>query len=395
MKKLIFVIMLCLLTSLCFSLVACEPTMEDVAGTYYAYDYYDFETGYTIIDGRYLQLNSDGTGTISSYDSFAERYYDSTITYTLNGNKMTIIKDGNEALPINGGIKDGVVKLENQPYFCKEGITNPTKKYNGIVYSIGLDGNFEVAKGSNKDLTSVKIKSKIGNVKVTSIGYAAFLGCDKLTDINIPKNITHIGAYAFGACTRLEKIIIPDSITEIDDAVFYRCDNLKEVTFGKNANNIRRSIFFDCDSLETIIVSPNNTNYHVDDNCIIETETKTLAVGFKTSVIPSDGSVTSIGYTAFSFSSLDRIVIPDGVISINASAFLNCANLENITIPESVISIGERAFAICPNLTDINYNGTIEQWNAIEKISGDVSGWDCNTGDYTIHCTDGDIAKGE
>ena len=37
----------------------------------------------------------------------------------------------------------------------------------------------------------------------------------------------------------------------------------------------------------------------------------------------------------------------------------------------------------------ITYTGTQAQWNAISKGSN----WNYNTGSYTIHCTDGDIAK--
>ncbi len=47
------------------------------------------------------------------------------------------------------------------------------------------------------------------------------------------------------------------------------------------------------------------------------------------------------------------------------------------------------AFFHCDGLTSIEFNGTIAQWNAISKISNR----DSYTGFYTIHCTDGDIAK--
>ena len=54
-----------------------------------------------------------------------------------------------------------------------------------------------------------------------------------------------------------------------------------------------------------------------------------------------------------------------------------------------VISIGQYSLWDCYSLTNIYFNGTMEQWNMIEKgIS-----WDANTGKYTIHCTNGDITK--
>lgn len=68
---------------------------------------------------------------------------------------------------------------------------------------------------------------------------------------------------------------------------------------------------------------------------------------------------------------------------------MDCTELTSITLPEGVTSIGMSAFQGCGKLTDIRYNGTIEQWSAIEKKFD----WNLDTGNYTIHCTDGDIEK--
>lgn len=83
------------------------------------------------------------------------------------------------------------------------------------------------------------------------------------------------------------------------------------------------------------------------------------------------------------------ITIPDGVTSIGYEAFDNCSRLTSITIPNSVTSIGYDAVGFCKSLNDIYFNGTQAQWNAIEKNNF----WDSDTGNYTIHCTDGDITK--
>lgn len=63
--------------------------------------------------------------------------------------------------------------------------------------------------------------------------------------------------------------------------------------------------------------------------------------------------VTSIGYEAFSNSSMTSITIPNGVTSINVRAFDRCRNLTSVTIPDSVESIGASAFNFCVNLTSI------------------------------------------
>ena len=90
----------------------------------------------------------------------------------------------------------------------------------------------------------------------------------------------------------------------------------------------------------------------------------------------------------FGCSSLTSITIPDGVTRISDNAFNACSSLESIEIPDSVTGIEYGALANCTSLTTINYKGTVTQWNAIAK-----SDWNRNTGDYTIICTDGNIAK--
>lgn len=108
-----------------------------------------------------------------------------------------------------------------------------------------------------------------------------------------------------------------------------------------------------------------------------------------TNLIIPDG-VTDIDSDAFgNCTGLTSVKIPNGVTSIGNAAFLNCAGLTSITIPDSVTRIGDIAFSGCSILTNVIYQGTIAQWKAITKASN----WNKYTGSYTIHCTDGDIAK--
>ncbi len=100
--------------------------------------------------------------------------------------------------------------------------------------------------------------------------------------------------------------------------------------------------------------------------------------------------VTSIGNYAFwHCTGLTSITIPDSVTSIGLQAFYYCGGLTSITIPNSVTSIELCAFEGCSELTEILYGGTTEQWNAIEKDHA----WNYNTGEYILHCTDGDVKK--
>jgi hypothetical protein len=85
---------------------------------------------------------------------------------------------------------------------------------------------------------------------------------------------------------------------------------------------------------------------------------------------------------------LGAIIMLDNIKYIGASAFEDsCLTYAEFTT--AVTKIESRAFANCKNLLCIRYNGTKEQWNAIEKGTD----WDAGTGNYTIYCSDGEITK--
>ena len=79
-------------------------------------------------------------------------------------------------------------------------------------------------------------------------------------------------------------------------------------------------------------------------------------------------SVTSIGNDAFEECyGLMSIAIPNSVTSIGSYAFSYCTGLTSIEVPNSVTSIGRETFSNCTSLATINYTGTQEQWNTINK----------------------------
>jgi hypothetical protein len=105
-------------------------------------------------------------------------------------------------------------------------------------------------------------------------------------------------------------------------------------------------------------------------------------------VIPD--SVRSIGNNAFGYcTNLMSVEIPKGVTSIDATAFNYCKSLKSIEIPSSMNSIGADAFFNCTALKTIKFDGTIDEWSIATNGKNVNSG----TGDYTIYCIDGKIAK--
>ena len=152
----------------------------------------------------------------------------------------------------------------------------------------------------------------------------------------------------------IKTVTIGDGITSIGDAVFEGCSGLTELTLPNSVTSIGSGAFEGCTGLEKITVGSENSRYDSRDNCnsIIETETNTLIVGCKNSIIPN--SVTSIGYSAFrGCSGLTELTLPSSVTSIGNFAFAYCSGLTELTLPSSVTSIGNSAFCGCSGLTEL------------------------------------------
>ena len=169
------------------------------------------------------------------------------------------------------------------------------------------------------------------NAVINTESNALVVGCKNTI---IPESVTSIDQYAFYDCSGLTSITIPESVTMIDQYAFYGCSGLTSITIPESVTSIHfrsRGDFFGCGDLTSIIVKEGNTKYDSRNNCnaVIKTESNTLVVGCKNTIIPE--TVTSIG----------------------GFAFYGCSGLTSITIPESVTLIGNNAFDDCSDLKKI------------------------------------------
>ena len=291
-----------------------------------------------------------------------------TLTYTLNadGNSYTLSgysgdkPTGRLVIPDTYNSKPVTIIGKDAFYSCKSltSVTIPDS-----VTSIGDYAFYYCIR-----LTALTI----GN-GVISVGDYAFNECTGLTSIAIPNSVTTIGYSAFGGCTGLAALVIPNSVTTIRTFAFGECTGITTVTIGNGVTSIEENAFYNCIKLESINVAPDNTNYHSSANCIIETATNTLVVGCKTSIIPTDGSVTSIGNHAFSrCEGLISISIPSTVTTVGEGAFYFCKGLTSITIPDSVTTIATNAFWGCSGLISITVG------SGVTSIGDGVFGF-CNS----------------
>ncbi|MBO4327298.1 MAG: leucine-rich repeat protein [Clostridia bacterium] len=227
---------------------------------------------------------------------------------------------------------------------------------------------------------------------IVSIGSEAFEGCSGLTSITLSKNLKSIGFAAFRHCEGLTAVTLPDSIETIARESFRSCLNLEEIDLGSGLKTVERYAFQEtklkalnfpasveliepraagfCAELVTVTVAEGNPKYHSSGNCVIETESKTLVLGSNSTVIPDDGSVTSIAQEAFYVLSLTEITIPEGIESIGIEAFRGCRSLTTVNLPVSLKIVGGAAFTSCESLAAANYAGTSDQWTQVRVEIG-------------------------
>jgi hypothetical protein len=148
----------------------------------------------------------------------------------------------------------------------------------------------------------------------------------------ISDNVRYIASKAFNECYVLTSVIIPSSVQRIGDFAFRYCSMLTSVAIFDGVTSIGEGAFADCDSLTSII-------------------------------------------------------LPNSVTNIGGGAFYECKSLISATIGNGVQRIGEATFRGCSNLKTIRYNGTVEQWQTVEKGEG----WYDDILATDILCTNGEV----
>lgn len=247
--------------------------------------------------------------------------------------------------------------------------------------SVSLESNTldTIGEGCFQNCSALTTLSIPSNIK--TIGYSAFKDCTGITNVTFQEGTTEILGSAFMGCTALEVVILPNSLITIGEnlsgQIFSGCTSLNEIHFGNSLTFIGESSFTDCNGLS-------NGKVYINDIsawCNVEFDSsagtdKANPLSYSPDLYINDSLTTSI-------------IIPNGVTQLNHPSFNNYTKLIGITLPVTLTNIGGAVIQGCSSLTNITFQGTKSQWQAIAKFNY----WDYGSGNYTVHCTDGDLPK--
>ncbi len=262
-------------------------------------------------------------------------------------------------------------------------------------YYIYSDGTAVITgySGTDEDLV---IPDTLNGIAVGRIGYKAFAGHSELVTVVIPEGVTFIDddafsnlpnvksyslpstlrvicGRAFASNTSLESVTIPEGVEYLHGSAFGSCDQLKTVTILGRYTEFHGNPFSCCDSLEEIIIDDRNTNLSVQDCCVID-----ILSGSFLSYIPSmdkssgeiyrvpDGITTMNSSAFYKCDRLIEVILPDSLTEISDYALRNCTALEKVNIPDNVKRIGYCAFQDCKNLRELTIPKSVE---TIERSS--------------------------
>ena len=198
---------------------------------------------------------------------------------------------------------------------------------------------------------------------VTEIGSSAFYQLGTLETVKLSANLSKMGKKAFGECIAIKSIDIPGSLVEIPEDAFKKCTGLETVNFGEGIIKIMDGAFKDCTSLKSVLIPASVTEIHGSyepylgmwTNGAFDSCTSLEKIEF------AENSNLMVLYPlSFAYCPAESIRLPEKLTMIKECAFELCG-FKEVYIPDSVVTIGELAFNGCNDLEKLTIgNGVVE-----------------------------------
>lgn len=201
-------------------------------------------------------------------------------------------------------------------------------------------------------LNNTSLNSVVFNAPQIKIGESVFRGCTNLLRINI--NAVVIPARAFLGCERLSEVTLGRDVAVIGEEAFGGTN-----VAGFNIH-IRNAVLETRDA-EGNVVTGGKLIYNKNNGKLVMAAPQ---YGSATLVLPD--TTTSVASGAFAGNASIREVIGANVTAVESYAFADCAILETINFPK-LTDIGERAFFNASRLK-INSNDSVNQLRLVTHV---------------------------
>lgn len=343
------------------------------------YEYYITADGWKDYKDNIKQMTASGT----TFEFQGLKYIvtdETTKTAKLVGYKTAT---GNLTIP-EKATKSGVA------YTVTSIGTHALNKNNGLISvsitsSVKTIADYVFAECAN--LQSVTLPDGL-----EKIGAGVFYGCAKLKSITLPTNITTITESMFDGCSSLSSITIKGKITTIGNRAMYGCAEIESLEFSDVLGSIGNNAFYGCAKLATIKIAANNVTLgtgafdglpdtfiiyvpasrmkaykvaqnwstyadHIKAEGVVD-EVKLINGLYYEITDYTDLTVKLVGYETVG----EELVIPDEVeiddkkykvTYIDANALEGANNLTQIIVPETVLTINATAFYGIPSTAKI------------------------------------------
>uniref|UniRef100_UPI004055B689 leucine-rich repeat protein n=1 Tax=Alistipes sp. TaxID=1872444 RepID=UPI004055B689 len=293
----------------------------------------------SFIDMPIVKFEADAENGVISIIASGENLSEEFFAGTQSASASLTISDGNSS-----------VTSEYVPMVAQEADMYQLSVPANQIWYTSTDDN--VVEPFNKDgfgahIVSNTYKNGIGTIvfdaPVTSVSVSAYynsttkLGDETLKSIALPEGVTKIGTQAFLYCEELKYVNIPKSVERILDQAF--------AIKGKN--------------LEKVYITDLSAWFNIafgsgTANPIWNTNAKLWLNGEELTEITIPSDISILRFAAFyGCDWLTDIVIPDSISAIGGRAFQGCSNLINVTIGNNVTRIAYSAFSGCSNLKSV------------------------------------------
>ena len=278
--------------------------------------------------------------------------------------------------------------------FSKKCSTGGLINVDSIVHNLITEDGFEYTLSNGKAIIigykGTNMNPVLPNLikdyyPVVSIAKGAFM-YQPIESIIVSENVLTIESSAFENCSKLVSIILGPNVYSIGANTFQGCSALTEINLPAAITTLGSGWLIGCTSLQNINVDPANTTYS-SQNGILLSKDGTILMCFPSAkpvvgmVIPP--TVNTIGDSAFAYTQLTNITLPNSVRRVNQNAFSFCDKLESVAFGEEFTSIGIYAFYECTALKSLHFPGnapaamtiSFDECSPVVYYSSDKDGW--------------------